>query len=48
MRRELRLRRAAIAGPAEDVGARLDDAIRAELGRVTLREFADRDPGPAA
>ena len=46
--RAMMLRRAAIAGPAEDVGARLDDAIRAELGRVTLREFADRDPGPAA
>ena len=41
------LRRAAIAAPAEEACARVDAAIRAELGRVTLREFAARDPEAA-
>ncbi|MCX7058789.1 MAG: hypothetical protein NTZ79_16885, partial [Proteobacteria bacterium] len=45
--RAMMLRRAAIAAPAEEACARVDAAIRAELGRVTLREFAARDPEAA-
>ncbi len=42
--RAMMLRRAAIAAPAEEACARVDAAIRAELGGVTLREFAASDP----
>lgn len=42
--RAMMLRRAAIAGPAEAVGARIDALIREELGRVTLRDFAAGPP----
>jgi len=38
--RAMMLRQAAIVGPAEEACGRVDAAIRSELGRVTLREFA--------
>jgi len=45
--RAMMLRRAAIVGPAEEIATRVEAAIRAELGRLTLRQFAEREP-PAA
>jgi len=40
--RAMMLSRAVISAPAEDACARVDALIRTELGRITLREFADR------
>jgi membrane protein len=42
--RAMMLNRAAIAAPAEDACARIDALIRAELGRITLRDFAADKP----
>lgn len=41
------LRQAAIVGPAEEACGRVDAAIRGELGRVSLREFAASGAAPA-
>lgn len=40
--RAMMLRRARIVAPAEEVCARVEAALRAELGRLTLREFAEQ------
>jgi membrane protein len=44
--RAMMLREAAIVGPAEAACGRVDAAIRDELGRVSLREFAAAPPAP--
>jgi membrane protein len=45
--RAMMLRQAAIVGPAEAACGRVDAAIRGELGRVSLRDFAAPEAPPA-
>ncbi len=46
--RALTLRHAAVVTAAEEACGRVDEAIRRELGHVSLKEFAATDPPPGA